>query len=123
MASIEPRVIGTNYVKSTKTVVSGGKKDICEESEFANHVYESLEEIHILALSHVLKRPIVVIADTVLRGKLSIFICLVIVNKKILFFSVPLKMSRMKHLHQFYLVEFIYPYNANQKSAIDHHYV
>lgn len=70
MASTEPRVIGNNnYAKTTKTTIelNGGKKDICEE-EFANHVYESLEEIHILALSHVLKRPIIVIADTVLKG-------------------------------------------------------
>jgi len=67
MASTEPRLIGSNYVKTTKTIeLNGGKKDVCEE-EFANHVYESLEEIHILALAHVLKRPIVVIADTVLR--------------------------------------------------------
>uniref|UniRef100_A0A915K2V9 ubiquitinyl hydrolase 1 n=1 Tax=Romanomermis culicivorax TaxID=13658 RepID=A0A915K2V9_ROMCU len=30
-------------------------------------LYESLEEIHVFALAHVLKRPIIVIADTVLR--------------------------------------------------------
>ncbi|CAM9231009.1 unnamed protein product, partial [Lampetra fluviatilis] len=30
-------------------------------------VYESLEEFHVFALTHVLKRPIIVIADTVLR--------------------------------------------------------
>jgi OTU domain-containing protein 7 len=30
-------------------------------------VYESLEELHVFALAHVLKRPIIVIADTVLR--------------------------------------------------------
>lgn len=68
MASTEPRVIGnSSYVKTTKTIeLNGGKKEICEE-EFANHVYESLEEIHILALAHVLKRPIIVIADTVLK--------------------------------------------------------
>lgn len=32
-----------------------------------NATYESLEEIHVLALSHVLKRPIIVIADTMLK--------------------------------------------------------
>lgn len=74
MASTEPRVIGNSYVKTTKTIeLNGGKKEICEE-EFANHVYESLEEIHILALAHVLKRPIIVIADTVLKGRLSILL-------------------------------------------------
>ena len=30
-------------------------------------LYESLEEIHVLALAHVLRRPIIVVADTVLR--------------------------------------------------------
>ncbi|XP_024214768.1 OTU domain-containing protein 7B isoform X2 [Halyomorpha halys] len=33
----------------------------------AGNIYESLEEIHVLALAHVLKRPIIVIADTVLK--------------------------------------------------------
>lgn len=32
-----------------------------------NATYESLEEVHILALSHVLRRTIIVVADTVLR--------------------------------------------------------
>lgn len=42
---------------------------ICSEFEPANdsNTYESLEEIHVFALAHVLKRPIVVVADTVLR--------------------------------------------------------
>ena len=30
-------------------------------------MYESLEEVHVLALAHVLRRPIVVVADTVLK--------------------------------------------------------
>lgn len=30
--------------------------------------YESLEEVHVFALAHVIRRPIIVIADTVLRG-------------------------------------------------------
>jgi len=30
-------------------------------------VYESLEEFHVFVLSHVLRRPIVVVADTVLK--------------------------------------------------------
>lgn len=32
-----------------------------------NATYESLEEIHVLALAHVLKRTIIVIADTMLK--------------------------------------------------------
>lgn len=30
-------------------------------------VYESLEEFHVFVLAHVLRRPIVVVADTMLR--------------------------------------------------------
>lgn len=37
------------------------------DSEDSDVMYESLEEIHVFALSHVLKRPIIVVADTVLR--------------------------------------------------------
>lgn len=33
----------------------------------AGNIYESLEEVHVLALAHVLRRPIIVIADTVLK--------------------------------------------------------
>ena len=33
----------------------------------AEAMYESLEEIHVLALAHVLCRPIIVVADTILR--------------------------------------------------------
>lgn len=38
-----------------------------EPLPLTNHVYESLEEIHVLALAHVLRRPIIVIADTMLK--------------------------------------------------------
>ncbi len=40
---------------------------LVEEEEEGDIVYESLEEIHVFALAHVLKRPVVVVADTVLR--------------------------------------------------------
>jgi hypothetical protein len=32
-----------------------------------NATYESLEEIHVFALAHVLRRPIIVIADLMLK--------------------------------------------------------
>lgn len=35
--------------------------------ETEGYIYESLEEIHVYALAHVLKRPIIVIADTILK--------------------------------------------------------
>ncbi|NXK88522.1 OTU7B protein, partial [Formicarius rufipectus] len=56
LASSEPRVhFGTN----------GGGCGGVESSE--EPVYESLEEFHVFVLAHVLKRPIVVVADTMLR--------------------------------------------------------
>lgn len=72
MSSSEPRFRGSNTATSdepsTKTaVLSGGKKSEKSSSDFQSNVYESLEEVHILGLAHVLMRPIIVIADTVLK--------------------------------------------------------
>uniref|UniRef100_A0A6I8QSL0 ubiquitinyl hydrolase 1 n=1 Tax=Xenopus tropicalis TaxID=8364 RepID=A0A6I8QSL0_XENTR len=56
LASSEPRMhYGTN----------GGNCGGVESSE--EPVYESLEEFHVFVLAHVLKRPVVVVADTMLR--------------------------------------------------------
>ncbi|CAM5124043.1 unnamed protein product [Natator depressus] len=56
LASSEPRMhYGTN----------GGTCGGVDSSE--EPVYESLEEFHVFVLAHVLKRPIVVVADTMLR--------------------------------------------------------
>lgn len=46
-------------------------------------VYESLEEFHVFVLAHVLRRPIVVVADTMLRdsggeGKLNWIFCITV---------------------------------------------
>ncbi|XP_032870860.1 OTU domain-containing protein 7A isoform X2 [Amblyraja radiata] len=56
LASSEPR---THYSKSTGTC---GGVDNAEDP-----VYEGLEEFHVFVLAHVLRRPIVVVADTMLR--------------------------------------------------------
>ncbi|XP_036391514.1 OTU domain-containing protein 7A-like [Megalops cyprinoides] len=56
LASSEPR---THFNKNGNT--SGGM----DNSE--DPVYESLEEFHVFVLAHVLRRPIVVVADTMLR--------------------------------------------------------
>ncbi|XP_069508426.1 OTU domain-containing protein 7B isoform X2 [Ambystoma mexicanum] len=56
LASSEPRM---HYG------VNGGNCAGVESSE--EPVYESLEEFHVFVLAHVLKRPIVVVADTMLR--------------------------------------------------------
>lgn len=66
MASTEPRVRA--HAEPVKSSLAGGKKtDHLPEENMEPHVYESLEEVHILALAHVLKRPIIVIADTMLK--------------------------------------------------------
>ena len=38
-----------------------------QNEDCAGRVYESLEEIHVLALAHVLRRPIIVVADLTLK--------------------------------------------------------
>jgi OTU domain-containing protein 7 len=65
MASTEPRVRAQTDNRSTE--MNGGKKNDSSIDELQPHVYESLEEIHIFALAHVLRRPIIVIADTMLK--------------------------------------------------------
>ena len=37
-------------------------------------LYESLEEVHVLALAHILRRPIIIVADTILRVKFITFL-------------------------------------------------
>ncbi len=39
----------------------------CSAESQEEPVYESLEEFHVFVLAHVLRRPIVVVADTMLR--------------------------------------------------------
>ncbi|XP_011804648.1 PREDICTED: OTU domain-containing protein 7A [Colobus angolensis palliatus] len=56
LASSEPR---THFSKNGGT---GGGVDSSEDP-----VYESLEEFHVFVLAHILRRPIVVVADTMLR--------------------------------------------------------
>ncbi|XP_030434373.1 OTU domain-containing protein 7A isoform X2 [Gopherus evgoodei] len=56
LASSEPR---THFGKNGGT---GGGVDNSEDP-----VYESLEEFHVFVLAHILRRPIVVVADTMLR--------------------------------------------------------
>lgn len=63
MASTQPRV---RPAAGTDREMSGGKKAVPEDDD-QPHVYESLEELHILALAHVLRRPIIVVADTMLK--------------------------------------------------------
>lgn len=60
MASPEPRQSKTSTTRRRSVAINDSIDD-------NNATYESLEEIHIFALAHVLRRAIIVIADTVLR--------------------------------------------------------
>ena len=62
LASSQPRTSGSSTPSASETETDGRG-----ESFNTSKTYESLEEIHVLALAHVLKRPIFVIADTVLK--------------------------------------------------------
>lgn len=81
LASSQPRTSGSSTPASDTTALvtidtvdgsapSGSCGDATaasSSSTTSSRTYESLEEIHVLALAHVLKRPIFVIADTVLK--------------------------------------------------------
>lgn len=41
-----------------------------QHEDCTGRVYESLEEIHVLALAHVLRRPIIVVADITLKVRI-----------------------------------------------------
>ncbi|XP_076322841.1 OTU domain-containing protein 7B-like isoform X3 [Tachypleus tridentatus] len=66
MASSEPRSRNRDMDDSigwqNKSIL-----DSVPENEVLSHVYESLEEIHIFALAHVLRRVVIVISDTLLK--------------------------------------------------------
>lgn len=48
-------------------VAMGGETDFKGVDGQPQTLYESLEEVHVLALAHILRRPIIVVADVVLR--------------------------------------------------------
>ena len=55
---------GESGSSSASSTASTGS---ASSSGASSMMYESLEEIHVLALAHVLRRPIIVVADTILR--------------------------------------------------------
>ncbi|XP_042905338.1 OTU domain-containing protein 7B isoform X2 [Parasteatoda tepidariorum] len=63
LSSSEPRQSSVQRNSEEQLCSSSGTHSSDGQSE----VYESLEEIHVLALAHVLKRAIIIIADTVLK--------------------------------------------------------
>ena len=75
LASTEPRSMtgqpGSNRKRSRMSVVAltanGGFDETLSLTADEATLYESLEEIHVLALAHILRRPIIIVADTILR--------------------------------------------------------
>ncbi|CAL1300387.1 unnamed protein product [Larinioides sclopetarius] len=66
MASTEPRLLPSQKRNYCENSGKGALLAVPEE-DIQPDIYESLEEFHVLALAHVLRRPIIVIADTVLK--------------------------------------------------------
>jgi len=60
LASTEPRT-NSNMPKRRSRLST------VSEDDLDNPLYESLEEIHVLVLAHILRRPIIVVSDTVLK--------------------------------------------------------
>ena len=59
----------TNLLMLIKANFSNCDKDTSNPHHSSNEpVYQSLESIHVFALSHVLRRPIIVVADKILRN-------------------------------------------------------
>lgn len=65
LASAEPR--NKNNATRRRSMVLEKQSSLCLDSIDGNATYDSLEEIHVLALAYVLRRPIIVIADSILR--------------------------------------------------------
>lgn len=66
LASAEPRN-NKNSARRRSMVLEKQSSLSCVDSIDGNATYDSLEEIHVLALAYVLRRPIIVISDIVLR--------------------------------------------------------
>ncbi|XP_033108828.1 OTU domain-containing protein 7B-like [Anneissia japonica] len=76
LASAKPRNSSKDYTPPpSRSVGGGGLTSLAEDVEASKfdedeeeEIYESLEEFHVFVLAHVIKRPIIVVADTVLRN-------------------------------------------------------
>lgn len=71
LASPKPRTVAATAVAGISSCSSSpssqGNQSSKSPSGTSPVVYESLEEFHVFVLAHVLQRPIIVVADTVLR--------------------------------------------------------
>lgn len=66
LASPEPRN-NKNSARRRSMILERQSSLSCADSIDVNATYDSLEEIHVLSLSYVLRRPIIVISDNILR--------------------------------------------------------
>ncbi|VDN59809.1 unnamed protein product [Dracunculus medinensis] len=57
-----------NMAATTPRSKANSENEVMEKCERNEQIYESLEAIHVFALAHILKRPIIVVSDTVLRN-------------------------------------------------------
>lgn len=62
LASTEPRTQPSSQPPKRRSRLSTVSDD-----DLDNPLYESLEEVHVLVLAHVLRRPIIVVSDTILK--------------------------------------------------------
>lgn len=67
LASPDPRQTNINNNVSSAPKRRSRLSTVSEDDLDGNPLYESLEEVHVLVLAHVLKRPIIVVSDTVLK--------------------------------------------------------
>ena len=65
LASPDPRTSSTHTKRRSRL-------STVSEEDLDSPMYESLEEVHVLVLAHVLRRPIIVVSDTVLKVIFSI---------------------------------------------------
>ena len=69
LASPDPRITTSTNNNSSGSSAPKRRSRLSTVSEDLDQdpLYESLEEIHVLVLAHVLRRPIIVVSDTVLK--------------------------------------------------------
>ena len=67
LASPDPRTNINNNAASAPKRRSRLSTVSEDDTGDTNPLYESLEEVHVLVLAHVLRRPIIVVSDTVLK--------------------------------------------------------
>ena len=60
LASPDPRTSSSHTKRRSRL-------STVSEEDLDSPMYESLEEVHVLVLAHVLRRPIIVVSDTVLK--------------------------------------------------------